>query len=66
MWYSDVSEAGRNQSPQPHRETAMLLENFIITVLLGRKTDDFLFRDHRLRQRGFVPKLTNNEAITLE
>ncbi|HPF60038.1 MAG TPA: hypothetical protein P5149_10375 [Candidatus Competibacteraceae bacterium] len=44
----------------------MLLENFIITVLLGRKTDDFLFRDHRLRQRGFVPKLTNNEAITLE
>jgi len=56
MWYSDVSKAGRNQSPQPHRETAMPLENFIITVLLGRKTDEFPVQGSPLTSTRLCPQ----------
>lgn len=45
----------------------MPLEDFIITVFcwVEEHLNDLL-GDHRLRQRGFAPKLTDSEVITME
>jgi len=52
---------------KPHRETAMPLEDFIITVFCWVDQHlNALFGDRRLRQRGFAPKLTDSEVITME
>ena len=45
----------------------MPLEDFIITVFCWVEEHlKSLLGDHRLRQRGFAPKLTDSEVITLE
>jgi hypothetical protein len=45
----------------------MPLEDFIITVFCWVEEHlDSLLGDHRLRQRGLAPKLTDSEVITLE
>ena len=45
----------------------MLLEDFIITVFCWVEEHlNALVGERRLRQRGFAPKLTDSEVITLE
>jgi hypothetical protein len=45
----------------------MPLEDFIITVFCWVEEHlEALIGDHRLRQRGFAPKLTDSEVITME
>lgn len=45
----------------------MPLEDFIIKVFCWVEEHlDSLIGDHRLRQRGFAPKLTDSEVITME
>jgi hypothetical protein len=45
----------------------MPLEDFIITVFCWVEEHmNSLLGDHRLRQRGFAPKLTDSEVITME
>ena len=45
----------------------MPLEDFIITVFCWiDERLKALLGDHRLRQRGFAPKLTDSEVITME
>lgn len=45
----------------------MPLEDFIIQVFCWVEEHlDSLIGDHRLRQRGFAPKLTDSEVITME
>lgn len=45
----------------------MSLENFIITVYcLVAESMENLMQGKKLRQRGFLPKLTDAEVITME
>ena len=45
----------------------MPLEDFIITVFCWVEEHlNALLGDHRLRQRGFAPKLSDGEVITME
>ena len=45
----------------------MSLENFIITVFcLVSEIFDQEFKDVKLRSRGFKPKLSDSEIITME
>ena len=63
-----MSYAEGNQNPlNPHGDAAMPLEDFIITVFCWvEEHQDSLIGDHPLRQRGFAPKLTDSEVITME
>ena len=50
-----------------HGDTAMPLKDFIITVFCWVEAHlDSLIGDHPRRQRGFAPKLTDSEVITME
>ncbi len=65
--HEGLSYAQRNQPPQLHGETAIPLEDFIITVFCWVEDHvEILLGKRRLRQRGFAPKLADSEVIMLE
>lgn len=63
-----MSYAEGNQNHlNPHGDAAMPLEDLIITVFCWVEEHlDALIGDHPLRRRGFAPKWTDREVITIE
>lgn len=71
-WERKISRRGMRSSSElrgspPRGEPAMSLEDFIITVFCWVEEHiKTQLGGRRLRQRGFAPKLTDSEVITME